>query len=129
MVTSIWTTHVSERGELPQELGVGREGQSGTCIDLLFIPVPAMCTDSSLCYQMTDKSGCIPGQIALACLLAQGEDVLPITGSTNIKHIDQNVAAANIKLSPEDLKEIQTILVSFKTHGEGYKPNPIKQAF
>lgn len=80
-------------------------------------------------HQIADRSGYTPGQIALAWLLAQGEDVLPIPGSTNIKHIDENVAAAKIKLSPEDLNEIETILASFKTYGERYQPSTIPRAF
>lgn len=56
--------------------------------------------------------------MALAWLLAQGNDVLPIPGSTDTNHIDENVGAATIELSPQDIKAIADVLASFKSHGD-----------
>jgi len=53
------------------------------------------------------KKGCTPGQLALAWLLAQGEDLIPIPGTKRRKYLEENAAAANIKLSPDDLRRIE----------------------
>lgn len=79
--------------------------------------------------QFAEKAGYTPGQVALAWLLAQGDDVLPIPGSTKVKHIDENAGAATIKLSSEDLKAIDATLASFTTAGERYSPSGPKIAF
>ncbi|KAG5073260.1 hypothetical protein JHK86_008471 [Glycine max] len=47
-----------------------------------------------------------PAQLALAWLLQQGEDVVPIPGTTKIKNLDQNIGALAVKLSEKDLREI-----------------------
>ena len=48
-------------------------------------------------------------QIALAWVLAQGEQVVPIPGSSKRSHLEQNVEAAMIRLSPEDLAELDAL--------------------
>ncbi len=50
--------------------------------------------------------GCTPGQLALAWILAQGEDIIPIPGTRRRRHLEENVAAAEIALSPEELDRI-----------------------
>ncbi|KAI0664869.1 Aldo/keto reductase [Cubamyces menziesii] len=55
------------------------------------------------------KYNATPGQIALAWLLAQGEDVIPIPGTTKIPNLKENLDAANIKLTPEDIQEVRRI--------------------
>ncbi|MCL5266742.1 MAG: aldo/keto reductase [Bacteroidetes bacterium] len=52
---------------------------------------------------------CTPAQLALAWVLAQGKDVVPIPGTKRIKYLEENVAAANVKLTPEDLKRIDKV--------------------
>ena len=49
------------------------------------------------------------GQIALAWVLAQGEHVIPIPGTKRLKYLEENVAAAGITLTPEDLSELSAI--------------------
>jgi len=46
---------------------------------------------------------CTPSQLALAWLLAQGQDIVPIPGTKRRKYLEENVGALNVKLSPEDL--------------------------
>jgi pyridoxine 4-dehydrogenase len=48
--------------------------------------------------------GCTPAQLALAWLLARSPVVVPIPGTTSIDHLEENVAAAGIQLSPEDVR-------------------------
>ena len=46
--------------------------------------------------------GCTPAQLSLAWVLAQGADIVPIPGTTRRKHLEENIAAADIELTPED---------------------------
>lgn len=59
---------------------------------------------------LAEERAVTSGQLALAWLLAQGEHILPIPGITRRQHLDQNIAAADIALSPADLARIDTIL-------------------
>ena len=50
--------------------------------------------------------GVKPGQVALAWLLAQGDHVIPIPGTTSVEHLEENMAAAEIVLDAETLAEL-----------------------
>ncbi|KAL3359593.1 hypothetical protein AABB24_016235 [Solanum stoloniferum] len=52
------------------------------------------------------KHGCTPPQLALAWLMHQGDDVIPIPGTTKIKNLNANIQSLAVKLTPEDVKEI-----------------------
>lgn len=54
--------------------------------------------------------GATPGQLALAWLLAQGDDVVPIPGTRNPDHVDENVAATTIELSANDLARFDKVV-------------------
>lgn len=49
---------------------------------------------------LAQEAGCTPAQLALAWLLAQGGHVLPIPGTTSVAHLEENLAAADLKLDP-----------------------------
>jgi aryl-alcohol dehydrogenase-like predicted oxidoreductase len=53
------------------------------------------------------KKGCTSGQLTLAWILAQGNDFIVIPGTSKIKNLEENVAAAQIKLSQEEIHEIR----------------------
>ncbi len=53
------------------------------------------------------EKGAKPGQIALAWLLAQGPDIVPIPGTKRRKYLEENVASIDVKLSPSDLEKIE----------------------
>lgn len=55
---------------------------------------------------LAKKHQATPAQLALAWVLHQGEDIVPIPGTTKIKNLDQNIGALAVKLSEKDLKEI-----------------------
>ncbi|XP_022858358.1 perakine reductase-like isoform X2 [Olea europaea var. sylvestris] len=55
---------------------------------------------------LAKKHGCTPAQLALAWVLHQGNDVVPIPGTTKIKNLHDNIGALKVKLTKEDLKEI-----------------------
>ncbi|KAF3646904.1 putative aldo-keto reductase 2 [Capsicum annuum] len=64
------------------------------------------------------KHGCTPPQLALAWLLHQGEDVVPIPGTTKIKNLDANIQSIAVKLTPEDVKEIADVIPVSEVSGE-----------
>ena len=50
-----------------------------------------------------------PAQVALAWLLAQGDDIVPIPGTSHVRNVEQNAAAADIELAPHELKRLDEI--------------------
>jgi aryl-alcohol dehydrogenase-like predicted oxidoreductase len=52
---------------------------------------------------------CTPGQLALAWLLAQGDDVIPIPGTKRRNYLEENAGALNVTLTPEDLRRINQV--------------------
>jgi aryl-alcohol dehydrogenase-like predicted oxidoreductase len=61
-----------------------------------------------------------PGQLALAWVLAQGRDIVPIPGTKRRKYVEENVAAAEIKLTPEDLRRLDEVAPRGMTAGNRY---------
>ncbi len=53
------------------------------------------------------KKGCLPSQLALAWVLAQGETIVPIPGTKRRKYLEENIAAAQLFLSPQELAEFE----------------------
>lgn len=70
--------------------------------------------------QLADKKGATPGQIALAWLLAQGEHIVPIPGTTKLSRLKENLGATQIKLSPEELEFLDKSSRSIQIMGERY---------
>ena len=60
--------------------------------------------------ELAGEKGCTPGQLALAWVLAQGRDVVPIPGTKRRKYLEENVAAADVELSADDLARIESEL-------------------
>jgi aryl-alcohol dehydrogenase-like predicted oxidoreductase len=56
--------------------------------------------------EIADEKGVKPGQLALAWVLAQGDDIVPIPGTKHMKYLQENIAAVDIKLSEEDLQRL-----------------------
>ncbi|MCW2843028.1 MAG: aldo/keto reductase [Nocardioides sp.] len=57
--------------------------------------------------EIADSQGCTPGQLALAWVLAQGDDVVPIPGTKRIAYLEENVGAAAVELSADDLSALE----------------------
>lgn len=55
------------------------------------------------------EAGATPGQVALAWLLAQGDDIAPIPGTRRVENLEQNVAADELELSPEQLERLAAV--------------------
>jgi aryl-alcohol dehydrogenase-like predicted oxidoreductase len=64
--------------------------------------------------------GCTPGQLALAWVLAQGDDVAPIPGTKRVKYLEENVAAAAVELSAEDLARLEQVVPRDAVQGDRY---------
>jgi aryl-alcohol dehydrogenase-like predicted oxidoreductase len=56
--------------------------------------------------ELAAEKGCTPGQLALAWVLAQGEDVVPIPGTKRRRYLEENLAAVDVELSPDDRARI-----------------------
>jgi len=67
--------------------------------------------------QFSKKKNATPAQIALAWLLAQKPWIVPIPGTRNIDHLNENLGAINVHLTAADLREIDTALSKIKVHG------------
>ncbi|MGE5564117.1 MAG: aldo/keto reductase [Bacillota bacterium] len=69
---------------------------------------------------MAAEKGCTTAQLALAWVLAQGEDIVPIPGTKHVKYLDQNIGALDIELTEADLKRLDAILPPGAAAGERY---------
>ncbi|CAF1127933.1 unnamed protein product [Rotaria sordida] len=69
---------------------------------------------------LAKKKGCTTGQLTLAWVLAQGDDFIPIPGTTKIKNLEENVAAAQIQLSKDEINEIRQACMKADIAGERY---------
>ena len=70
--------------------------------------------------EMADEKDLTPGQIALAWLLHQGEDVVPIPGTKRREYLEENAAAVNVTLTDEDLSRIEEVMPKGVAAGERY---------
>jgi aryl-alcohol dehydrogenase-like predicted oxidoreductase len=73
-----------------------------------------------LLKQIADRKKATPAQIALAWLLAQKPWIVPIPGTTKLHRLEENVAAANIELTPEDLRQINGAASKIPVQGARY---------
>ena len=60
--------------------------------------------------QMAKEKGITPGQLALAWVLARGDDIVPIPGTKHVTYLEENVAAANVDLSQADLGRLDAVI-------------------
>ena len=59
--------------------------------------------------QIAIEKGCTPSQLALAWVLAQGEDIVPIPGTKRRKYLEENAGALAVTLTPDDLRRLAEI--------------------
>ncbi|KAF2468935.1 Aldo/keto reductase [Lindgomyces ingoldianus] len=72
--------------------------------------------------EFAKAKGCTSGQLSLAWLLAQGDDIIPIPGTKKIKYLDENVGAVNVYLAPDEIQQIRTEIEKVKVVGDRYPP-------
>jgi len=69
---------------------------------------------------VAESKGTTTGQLALAWVMAQGDDMVPIPGTTRVKHLEENAAASDIVLSEEELKELADLFPPGSAAGDRY---------
>jgi aryl-alcohol dehydrogenase-like predicted oxidoreductase len=70
--------------------------------------------------ELAKAKGCTPSQLALAWVLAQGEDIVPIPGTKRRKYLDENLGALEVRLNPADLKAIGEVFPPDAAAGARY---------
>jgi aryl-alcohol dehydrogenase-like predicted oxidoreductase len=70
--------------------------------------------------EIAEGKGCTPGQIALAWVLAQGRDIVPIPGTKHVQYLEENVAALEIELTEDDMRRLQEAAPVGAAAGERY---------
>ena len=69
---------------------------------------------------MARAKGCTPAQLALAWVIAQGDDIVPIPGTKRMRYLDENLGALGVLLTPRELKDIDAALPMGSASGERY---------
>jgi len=69
---------------------------------------------------MAKEKGCTTAQLALAWVLAQGDDIVPIPGTKHVRYLDENIGALEVKLTEEDLRRLDEILPPGAAAGQRY---------
>ncbi|KAH7332737.1 Aldo/keto reductase [Rhizoctonia solani] len=72
--------------------------------------------------QVGQRHNTTSGQVALAYLLALGDDIIPIPGPQRIEYIEENFSAARVKLIPEELQTLRKLVNETKIDGDQYPP-------
>jgi aryl-alcohol dehydrogenase-like predicted oxidoreductase len=70
--------------------------------------------------ELAEEKGCTPGQLALAWVLAQGDDVAPIPGTKRVKYLEENTAAADVVLTSDDLTALDEAVPRDAVQGDRY---------
>jgi aryl-alcohol dehydrogenase-like predicted oxidoreductase len=66
------------------------------------------------------EKGCTPAQLALAWVLARGDDIVPIPGTKRRKYLDENIGALDVQLTPDDMAQIDAIFPVGAAVGDRY---------
>jgi aryl-alcohol dehydrogenase-like predicted oxidoreductase len=72
--------------------------------------------------ELAAKKGCTPAQFALAWVLAQGNDIIPIPGTKRLRYLEENMKALAVQLTPSDLQETDARFRQTAVEGERYTP-------
>jgi aryl-alcohol dehydrogenase-like predicted oxidoreductase len=70
--------------------------------------------------KLANDIGCSAAQLALAWLLAKGEDIIPIPGTKRVKYLEDNAGAVDVQLKPADLEAIEMLLTEYPNIGSRY---------
>jgi len=70
--------------------------------------------------EIAQQKGCSPAQLALAWVLAQGDNIIPIPGTKKRKNLKDNAGSVNVTLTTDDISQIEAILVKYPNIGERY---------
>jgi aryl-alcohol dehydrogenase-like predicted oxidoreductase len=70
-----------------------------------------------LLKRLGEQKNATPAQIALAWILAQKPWIVPIPGTRNLEHLSENLGAVDVRLTSDDLREIETAFAAITVHG------------
>lgn len=107
----------------PVEEHRGHAGGRYPCRTLPALPGRYFCRKLELAdkaREISDEKGITPGQLALAWLLRQGDDIVPIPGTKRRERLEENAAATDVTLTDEDLKRIEEAVPRGSVAGERY---------
>jgi len=76
--------------------------------------------------RIATEKNCSPSQLALAWVLAQGDDIVPIPGTKRRKYLDENLRALDVELTAEDLARIDRVIPPGSASGERYAPTALR---
>jgi aryl-alcohol dehydrogenase-like predicted oxidoreductase len=76
--------------------------------------------------EMAEKKGCTPSQLALAWVLAQGPDIVPIPGTKRLEYLEENLGALGVTLTPDDLAQINEAMPPGAAKGLRYPEAQMK---
>jgi len=76
--------------------------------------------------ELAAKKGCTAAQLALAWVLAQGDDIIPIPGTKKRKYLEENAAAVDIELSNANLQQIEEVINRYPNTGNRYSEGALK---
>ncbi|HXX38434.1 MAG TPA: aldo/keto reductase [bacterium] len=76
--------------------------------------------------EMAKAKGCTPSQLALAWVLAQGEDVVPIPGTKRRKYLEEDILAVDVALTADDLARVDEAVPKGITAGDRYPPQGMR---
>ena len=70
--------------------------------------------------ELAESKNCTPAQLAIAWVIAQGDNIIPIPGTKRRKYLDENAGAANLELTTKDLEDIDSIITKYPNIGPRY---------
>lgn len=76
--------------------------------------------------ELAAPKGCTPAQLALAWVLAQGDDIIPIPGTKKRKYLEENAAAVDIVLTDTNLQQIEEVINRYPNTGNRYSEGALK---
>ena len=76
--------------------------------------------------EMASRKGCTPSQFALAWVLAQGEDIVPIPGTKRLEYLEENLGALAVTLTPDDLARLDEAMPPGVAKGGRYPEAQMK---
>ena len=75
---------------------------------------------ADLVAELAEKRNVTPAQLALAWVMAKGDHIVPIPGTKSPRRLAENAAAADVKLSPQDIEELDNAVSREAVHGDRY---------
>ncbi len=120
---SLLTGSVRQASDIPQGDGRGRHPRfAGDNLARNLQLVGAV-------EQVAKAKGCTPGQVALAWVLAQGDDIVPIPGTKRPQRVDENLAALDVKLSSDEVARLSSALPPGAAAGTRYAEAQMKAVY